>query len=76
MEERRLGWVVRSRLTRNRAWVEVQVEVQVEAYEVEVKVQMEEVEHLLREHPGVPPEVDCDSLHHSGLPMASTELGL
>ena len=41
-----------------------------------MKVQMEEVEHLLREHPGVPPEVDCDSLHHSGLPMASTELGL
>ena len=34
LEERRLGWVERSRLTRNRAWVEVQVEVQVEAYEV------------------------------------------
>ena len=34
LEERRLGWVEQSRLTRNRAWVEVQVEVQVEAYEV------------------------------------------
>ena len=29
-----LGWVVRSRLMRNTAWVEVQVEMQVEAYEV------------------------------------------
>ena len=29
-----LDWVVRSRLMRNMPWVEVQVEVQVEAYEV------------------------------------------
>ena len=39
-------------------------------------VQMEEVEHLVMERPGVPQEVGGDCLHHSGLPMVLTELGL
>ena len=59
---------------RNTAWVEVQVERQVEAYEVEAEVQREEVEHLVMERPGVPQEVGGDCL--SSLPMVLTELGL
>ena len=35
---------------------------------------MEEVEHLVMEHPGVPQEVGGNCL--SGLPMVLTELGL